>query len=105
MSTTNRLSNFLAGASLKHPTPADGQLVLDSRDGSTSALIPTPRSSNHAPSIASLADGSFIVAWFGGSDEGNQDIDIIVSRFDPESGTWTDAHAVTGDKVNSDQNP
>ena len=105
MSTTNQLSNFLAGASLKHPTPADGQLVLDSQDGSTSALIPTPRPSNHAPSIASLADGSFIVAWFGGSDEGNQDIDIIVSRFDPESGTWTDAHAVTGDKVNSDQNP
>ena len=105
MSTASKVSSFLSQASLDHPLPADGVLRLDSRDGSTAALIPTPRATNHAPSIAELADGSFIAAWFGGSDEGNQDIDIIVSRFDPEIGRWSEAQAVTSDEVNSDQNP
>lgn len=105
MSITDQLDSFLSQASINQPAPANGRLFLDPRDGSTTALIPTTRASNHAPSLAHLSDGTFIAAWFGGSDEGNQDIDIIVSRYDPESGAWSDAYAVTGDKINSDQNP
>jgi len=105
MTVSKTLKNFLSGATPESPTPADGLLRVDTRDNSTSALLPTPRVSNHAPSIAQLTDGSFVAAWFGGSDEGNNDIDIIVSRLEPGAGKWSEAQAVTNDEVNSDQNP
>ncbi|WP_169251099.1 sialidase family protein [Brevibacterium sp. 'Marine'] len=85
--------------------PADGRLRFFEDDGCAAAVIPTDRRSNHAPSILALRDGSLLAAWFGGSDEGNGDIDILVSRFDADTGEWTASASVTHDEIRSDQNP
>lgn len=82
----------------------DGHFYLDRRRDLVEALIPTPRASNHAPALLELPDGAWLAAWFGGSDEGNQDIDILLSRVEP-SGAWSSAVPVTDDPVRSDQNP
>jgi len=85
--------------------PADGRLHRDEHRGHLEALIPTPRRSNHAPSLAVLPSGALVAAWFGGSDEGNQDVDILVARLDPATGRWSEGVAVTHDPERSDQNP
>lgn len=85
--------------------PADGRLRFFEDEGCATAVIPTDRRSNHAPSILALRDGGLLAAWFGGSDEGNSDIDILVSRFDTSMGRWTASAAVTHDEIRSDQNP
>src|SRR5699024_7812920 len=63
------------------------------------------RRSKHAPSILALRDGGLLTAWFGGSDEGNRGIDILISRFDANTGTWSTSESVTNDELRSDQNP
>ncbi|MGO2035155.1 MAG: sialidase family protein [Brevibacterium sp.] len=87
------------------PVPADGRLRVFEDSGEAAAVIPTDRRSNHAPSILALRSGGLLTAWFGGSDEGNKDIDILVSVFDQASGTWSESAAVTHDEIRSDQNP
>lgn len=84
---------------------ADGLVRGDLDHDCTVGLIPTPRATNHAPTLAVLPDGAMVAAWFGGSDEGNADIDILVSRFDPATQTWSQAEGVTADPGRSDQNP
>lgn len=99
--------NLLSQPSLEHipAPPADGRLRFFEDLGAAAAVIPTDRRSNHAPSILSLGDGGLLTAWFGGSDEGNRDIDILVSRFDANTGTWSTSESVTNDEIRSDQNP
>ncbi len=47
-----------------------------------------PFKSCHASTIAQTSDGEFVVAFFGGSDEGNRDVEIWVCR--TEEGRWTE---------------
>ncbi|MEX1118651.1 MAG: sialidase family protein [Terrimicrobiaceae bacterium] len=47
------------------------------------------QASVHASSLVSLPDGSLLAFWFGGSKEGNRDVTIRCSRFDPVNGTWS----------------
>ncbi|RBP61998.1 putative neuraminidase [Brevibacterium sanguinis] len=84
---------------------ADGRLRFFEDSGSAAAVIPTDRRSNHAPSILAPRGGGLLAAWFGGSDEGNKDIDILVSRFDGRTRQWSESAAVTDDEIRSDQNP
>src|SRR5699024_5855994 len=97
--------NLLSQPSLEHipAPPADGRLRFFEDLGAAAAVIPTDRRSNHAPSILSLGDGGLLTAWFGGSDEGNRDIDILVSRFDANTGTWSTSESVTNDEIRSDR--
>jgi predicted neuraminidase len=104
MTTTTTTTK--AGAMRERPAlPHDGHLYRDATRDCVEALIPTPRPSNHAPSILELPDGALLAAWFAGSDEGNNDIDILVSRFEPDLGAWGAGVAVTNDPLRSDQNP
>lgn len=85
--------------------PADGRVHRDAHRGHQEAIIPTPRRSNHAPSLAVLPGGDMVAAWFGGSDEGNADIDILVARYDAAAARWSEGVPVTDDPQRSDQNP
>jgi predicted neuraminidase len=48
-----------------------------------------PFPSCHASTIAQLPDGSLAVAFFGGSDEGENDVGIWFSRHDNKAGPWS----------------
>lgn len=68
--------------------PADGKATGEAR--AVKRFLPNAdKSSVHASSIVSLPDRSLLAFWFGGSKEGNRDVTIRCSRFDPESGTWS----------------
>ena len=65
------------------PSFADHPAVLSKGFIYESAPFP----SCHASTIAETNDGVLVAAWFGGTDEGNRDVGIWVSRF--ESGSWS----------------
>ena len=44
----------------------------------------------HAASVTVLADNSLFAAWFGGTREGADDVQIYGARFDPASSRWSD---------------
>ena len=46
-----------------------------------------PTSACHASTIVQTRDGNLLAAWFGGTDEGNADVGIWVSRWD--KGAWS----------------
>lgn len=53
-----------------------------------------PFPSCHASTIVDLPDGTLLAAWFGGKDEGDDSVEIWVSR-KPEGGVWTAPEALT----------
>jgi predicted neuraminidase len=62
----------------------DAPAAIVSR-GFVAGELPTP--SCHASTIAETKPGEFVVAWFGGTAEGNNDVGIWTSRM--ENGSWT----------------
>lgn len=54
-----------------------------------------PFPSCHASTLAELPNGSLMAAWFGGTAEGADDVEIWVSERQP-GGDWTPPAAVTG---------
>ena len=62
-----------------------------------------PFPSCHASTLAQLPDGSLAVAFFGGTDEGENDVGIWLSRHDNKGGPWSaPVEVATG--VTPDQN-
>lgn len=55
------------------------------RDFVGSDTLPTPEC--HASTLVKLANGNFLVAWFGGTHEGHDDVGIYLSEGKP--GAWT----------------
>jgi len=66
-------------ASPKIPAPIRSEFIFPP------AAKPTP--SCHASTIAETPNGEFVVAWFGGSGEGNKDVGIWMSR--RQNGSWS----------------
>ena len=53
----------------------------------------------HASTVLPLADGTVLAAWFGGAHEGNNDVEIWVSKRDTE-GNWSTPLSVSeGDNI------
>lgn len=42
----------------------------------------------HASALATLADGSLLATWYGGSREGSKDSAIFTATYDPATATW-----------------
>jgi len=56
----------------------------------TTELLPeTHTNFVHGASIAELANGDLLAAWYGGSDETRPDVAIYTSRLDRRSGGWS----------------
>lgn len=85
--------------------PVDGKLYHNQALDTIEALIPTSFTSNHACDLLELPNGDLLCVWFAGSDEGNADISIVLSRLNHDSSQWTDAVSLTNDPERSDQNP
>jgi predicted neuraminidase len=56
--------------------------------------VDAPSGSAHASTIVETPSGTLMVAWFGGTAEGQDDVEIWMSR-KPKEGTWSEPEAVT----------
>ncbi len=58
----------------------------------TTRLLPLAAPSAHASTLAELADGTLLAAWFAGSREGADDVAIYLSRLEPSG--WSPPRAI-----------
>jgi Predicted neuraminidase (sialidase) len=83
----------------------DGKLYYDGALDMVEALIPNPYASCHAADLVELPDGDLLCCWFAGSNEGNADISIVMSRLKAGSSEWSAPVKVSDDQTRSEQNP
>lgn len=83
----------------------DGQLYHNPALNTVEALIPNPFSSCHAADLLELPNGDILCCWFAGSDEGNADISIVLSRLNADSSIWTEPVIISDVNEYSEQNP
>lgn len=83
----------------------DGRLYRNNLLGSVEALIPNQFASVHAADLLELPNGDLLACWFAGSDEGNADISIVVSRLNATESKWSAGEVVSDDPARSEQNP
>ena len=83
----------------------DGRLYHNPILNSVEALIPNQYNSVHAADLLELPNGDLLACWFAGSDEGNADISIAVSRLKAGESQWGQDEIVSDDPTRSEQNP
>lgn len=88
-----------------HEMEPDGKLYRNHRFGTAEVLIPSPFPSCHAADLLELPNEDLLCCWFAGSEEGNADISIVLSRLNAGSSQWTIPVTVTDDHSRSEQNP
>ncbi len=84
----------------------NGKLYHDAMRNTVEALIPNrPYRSCHAADLLELPCGDLLCCWFAGSNEGNADISIVMSRLKTGENTWSDPVMISNDPLRSEQNP
>lgn len=83
----------------------DGRLYHDGSLDTIEALIPNQFDSVHAADLLELENGDLLACWFAGSNEGNADISIAVSRLKAGESKWSMGEIVSDDPSRSEQNP
>lgn len=83
----------------------DGRLYHNNLLDSVEALLPNQFDSVHAADLLELPNGDLLACWFAGSDEGNADISIAVSRLKAGESRWSVGEIVSDDPSRSEQNP
>lgn len=84
----------------------NGRLYRNMLMDTIEARIPNaPYRSSHAADLLELPNGDLLCCWFAGSDEGNADVSIVLSRLNADSNTWTNPVMVSDDPTRSEQNP
>lgn len=84
---------------------ADGRLCHNNLLDTVEALIPNQFDSVHAVDLLELDNGDLLACWFAGSNEGNADISIAVSRLKAGESAWGKETIVSDDPTRSEQNP
>ena len=67
----------------------DGKLYDNKLRDTIESLIPNPYESCHAADLLELPGGDLLCCWFAGSNEGNADISIVVSRLKAGESQWS----------------
>ena len=83
----------------------DGKLYDNKLRDTVESLIPNPYESCHAADLLELPGGELLCCWFAGSNEGNADISIVVSRLKAGESQWSIPVKVSDDAERSEQNP
>lgn len=84
----------------------DGRLYQNMQLQTVEALIPNaPFETCHAADLLELPNGDLLAVWFAGSDEGNADISIVLSRLEAGASVWSSPVKVSDDDTRSEQNP
>lgn len=73
--------------------------------GAMSAFLPTLFASSHASNLLLLKNGDLLCFWFSGSQEGQSNVGIVVSRLPKGSMTWQKTILIDQDPAKSYQNP
>lgn len=83
----------------------DGKLYFNRRLGLAESLLPCDFETSHACDLQELPGGDLLCVWFAGSDEGNPDVSIVMSRLNAGADAWTPAVRISDDNGFSEQNP
>ncbi|HWT75112.1 MAG TPA: sialidase family protein [Mobilitalea sp.] len=84
----------------------NGKLYRNMLMDTVESHIPnTPYKSCHAVDLLELPNKDLLCCWFAGSDEGNADVSIVLSRLNADSNAWTEPVIVSDDPTRSEQNP
>ena len=81
----------------------DGKLYDNKLRDTVESLIPNPYESCHAADLLELPGGDLLCCWFAGSNEGNADISIVVSRLKAGESQWSIPVKVSDDAERSEQ--
>lgn len=84
---------------------ANGKLYHNNLLDTVEAIIPNPYGSCHAADLLELDNGDLLCCWFAGSEEGNADISIALSRLNAGESRWTEPVIISDDPERSEQNP
>lgn len=88
------------------PIKEDGRLYHNILMDTIEARIPNaPYRSCHAADLLELPNKDILCCWFAGSDEGNADISIVLSRLNADSSVFTSPVKISDDVTRSEQNP
>jgi predicted neuraminidase len=83
----------------------DGRLYHNCALDTVESLIPNPFTSCHAADLLELPNEDILCCWFAGSDEGNADISIVMSRLKRGASEWLPPVKISDDPARSEQNP
>lgn len=84
----------------------EGKLYHNGQRDIIESIIPnTPFESCHAVDLLELPNKDLLAVWFAGSDEGNADISIVLSRLNAGASEWTKPVKISDDDTRSEQNP
>ncbi|WFR58326.1 exo-alpha-sialidase [Anaerocolumna sp. AGMB13025] len=84
----------------------NGKLYKNALMDTVESRIPnTPYKSCHAADLLELPNGDLLCCWFAGTDEGNADVSIVLSRLNAGSSIWTEPVMISDDPTRSEQNP
>lgn len=83
----------------------NGRLYENEQLGTVESLIQNPYATCHAADLIELPNGDILCCWFAGSDEGNADVSIVMSRLPHGEVQWSKAYQVSDDPTRSEQNP
>ncbi len=83
----------------------DGLLYKNNLLGTVESIIPNPYDSCHAADLIELPNKDILCCWFAGSDEGNADISIVLSRLKAGESRWSVPVKISDDATRSEQNP
>jgi len=70
-----------------------------------SAFVPPLYSSSHASNLLLLRNGDLLCFWFSGTDEGESNVGIVMSRLPKGSNTWEKSILIDREAAKSYQNP
>ena len=84
---------------------ADGKIRLSKSKSYQEAYMPMLFPSSHAANLVTLKNGDVLCAWFSGTQEGQSDVAIVVSRLPHGSHQWTKPIVVDHQPGKSYQNP
>lgn len=93
------------GADMTVGQLSDGVVRPSMLRGAHEAYLPSIRPSNHASNLLQLPNGDLLCFWFAGTEEGQGDVSIAMSRLRSDASRWTLPVIVATNPGTSDQNP
>mmetsp|Transcript_15764 Transcript_15764/g.40042 ORF Transcript_15764/g.40042 Transcript_15764/m.40042 type:complete len:426 (-) Transcript_15764:1059-2336(-) len=100
----DKLLTTAGGNYFDMPIRMDGAL-RKMPSGRTDSIMPPIFGASHASNLLELPDGTLLLVWFSGGDEGGDGVGIVSSLLPPGSAHWTKPILASSQRMRSAQNP